>query len=91
MARAAAILIVAVCAFLATACTAGHPGQVRTGAATSASATIPSARASVAAGPPPVRGAAYTSGGCGATPPAPGTRSELGVLRESSGHPICAR
>ena len=73
MARAAAILIVAACAFLATACTAGHPAQVRTGAATSAPATSPSAQASVAAGPPPVRGAAYTSGGCGTTPLLRGT------------------
>ena len=68
MARAAATLIIAACAFLATACTAGHPAQVRTGASTSAPAPSPSAQASVAAGPPPVRGAAYTSGGCGATP-----------------------
>ncbi len=67
MARAAAILIVAACAFLATACTAGHPAQVRTGAGTSAPPS-PSASASVAADPRPVRGAAYTSGGCGATP-----------------------
>jgi hypothetical protein len=65
MARAA-ILIAVACAFLATACTASHPAQVRTG--TSAPATSPSAQASVTAGPPPVRGAAYTSGGCGATP-----------------------
>jgi hypothetical protein len=68
MARAAAILTVVACAFLATACTAGHPAQVRSAAATSAAATSPGPQASVAAGPPPVRGAAYTSGGCGATP-----------------------
>ncbi len=60
-------MIVAACAFLATACTAGHPAQVRTGAGTSAPPS-PSASASVAADPRPVRGAAYTSGGCGATP-----------------------
>jgi hypothetical protein len=68
MARAAAILTVVACAFLATACTAGHPAQVQSGAATSAAATSPGPQASVAADPPPVRGAAYTSGGCGATP-----------------------
>jgi hypothetical protein len=73
MARAAAILIVAASAFLATACTTSHHAQVRIGAVTSAPATSPSAQASVAAGPPPVRGAAYTSGGCGATPLLRGT------------------
>ena len=52
----------------ATACTAGHPAQVRTGAATSAPETSPGAQANVTTGPPPVRGAAYTSGGCGTTP-----------------------
>ena len=62
MARAA-ILLAAACAFLATACTADHPAPVQTGAATSAPANSPS----VPAGPPPVPGAAYTSGGCGAT------------------------
>jgi hypothetical protein len=78
MARAA-ILVVAACAFLATACTASHPAPLQTGSGTSAPATSPSARASVAAGPPPVRGAAHISGGCGTTPllrgPAPGWAS----------------
>jgi len=75
----AAILVVAACALFATACTAGHPAPAQTGVGTPAPATSPGAHANVSTGPPPVRGAAYTSGGCGATPllrgPAPGWAS----------------
>jgi hypothetical protein len=54
MARFASLAAVAG-VFLATACTAGHPAKSgRAGAGTPA-------------GPPPVPGAAYTGGGCGAT------------------------
>jgi hypothetical protein len=64
----AAILVVAACAFLAMACTTGHPARGQPSASTSAPTQSPSAHASLSSGPPPVRGAAYTSGGCGATP-----------------------
>ena len=50
------------CAILATACTAGHPG-----ASTSASVSTPSVGPAAPTGPPPVPGAEYTAGGCGAT------------------------
>ena len=72
MARTA-IVVVALCAFLATACTGGHPAPNQTVVGTSAAPQGPDAHASVSAGPPPVRGAAYASGGCGATPLLRGT------------------
>jgi hypothetical protein len=53
------------CACVLTACTAGHPRPVATGtgAATTGSNTV----VGQPAGPPPVSGARYTGGGCGAT------------------------
>jgi hypothetical protein len=64
MPRAIALTAVA-CAFAATACTAAHPQPMTAGAG--ASATPGRAAASRSARPPPVRGARYIGGGCGAT------------------------
>jgi len=65
-------LVVVACAVLVTACTAGHPRPVAAGAGTPAQSTAQvngrSAQTGVPAGPPPVRGAAYVSGGCGVSP-----------------------
>jgi len=65
-------LVVVACAVLVTACTAGHPSPVTAGAGTPAQGTAHvtsgSVQAGVPAGRPPVRGAAYASGGCGASP-----------------------
>src|SRR5215469_3475651 len=66
MTRVARLAAVA-CAILVTACTAGHPQPAATGASTSAPVSTPSAGPPTPAGPPPVRGAVNTSGGCGAT------------------------
>jgi hypothetical protein len=66
MTRGATLAAVA-CAVLATACTAGHPAPVATAASTPAPVSSPSAGPAAPGGPPPVRGAKYTSGGCGAT------------------------
>ena len=66
MARVAS-LIVAVCAVFVTACTASRiplPADTGTPGLRNSSAE----RAGRSASPPPVQGAAYTSGGCGATP-----------------------
>lgn len=66
MARVAS-LVVAACAVLITACTAAHaPPATRAG--TPAQGNGSTAQAGRPAASPPVRGAAYTSGGCGATP-----------------------
>jgi hypothetical protein len=66
MARVAS-LVLAACAVLITACTAGHaPLADHTGTSGQRNASI--ASASRPASPPPVPGAAYASGGCGATP-----------------------
>jgi len=71
MARAAS-LVVAACAVLITACTAAHAPPA-TGAGTPAQPNGSTVQAGRPASPPPVRGAAYTSGGCGATPPVLGS------------------
>ena len=49
-------------ALLATACTVGHPPPPGGGM------SAPALSRGAATGPPPVRGAAYASGGCGSTP-----------------------
>ncbi len=67
MARIASVLAVA-SAVLLTACTAGHTRPAATAAGTPASANGRSGQAHLPANPAPVRGAAYASGGCGATP-----------------------
>jgi hypothetical protein len=61
-------LVVVACAVLVTACTAGHTSPVTAGAGTPAQSTAQVTSGSVPAGRPPVRGAAYASGGCGASP-----------------------
>ena len=62
-----ASLAIAACAVLVTACTAGQtPPSAGTG--TQAQRNTSSAQAGRPASPPPVQGAAITSGGCGATP-----------------------
>jgi hypothetical protein len=65
-------LVVVACAVLVTACTPGHVSSVAAGAGTPAQGTAKvtsgSVQAGVPAGRPPVRGAAYASGGCGASP-----------------------
>jgi hypothetical protein len=65
MARVAS-LAVAACAVLVAACTAGRIPPPVTG--TRAQRNSGTAQGGRPASPPPVRGAAYTSGGCGATP-----------------------
>jgi len=70
MARVASLAVVA-CAVLVTACTAGHAPPTAAGASSAAAAGTSGAAAGAsgaAAGRPPVRGAAYAGGGCGATP-----------------------
>ena len=66
MARAASLALAA-CAVLITACTAGH-APLATGTGTPAQRNGSTAQASNPVSPPPVQGAAYASGGCGATP-----------------------
>jgi hypothetical protein len=65
MARVAS-LVLAACAVLITACTAGH-APLATGTGTPAQRNGSTAQASNPVSPPPVQGAAYASGGCGAT------------------------
>lgn len=61
-------LVLAACAVLITACTAGH-APLATGTGTPAQRNGSTAQAGVnPVSPPPVQGAAYASGGCGATP-----------------------
>jgi len=67
MARIAS-LVIAACAVLVAACTAGRTPSAATRAGPSAQANSRSGQAGLPAGPPPVRGAAYAGGGCGATP-----------------------
>ena len=62
-----ASLAAAACAILATACTAGHPPPAAAGASTPASVSTPSVGPAAPTGPPPVPGAEYSGGGCGAT------------------------
>ena len=62
-----ASLVVAACAVLITACTAGH-APLAAGTGTPAQRNGSAAQAGRPASPPPVQGAAYASGGCGATP-----------------------
>lgn len=59
-------LAVAACAVLVAACTAGRIPPPATG--TPAQRNSGTAQGGRPASPPPVQGAAYTSGGCGATP-----------------------
>jgi len=66
MARVAC-LVVAAYAVLVTACTAGHAAPAA-GTGTPAQRDSGTAQASPPASSPSVRGAAYVSGGCGATP-----------------------
>ena len=66
MARAAS-LVLAACAVLITACTAGH-SPLATGTGAPAQRNGSTAQAGNPVSPPPVQGAAYASGGCGATP-----------------------
>ena len=71
MARVASVVAVA-CAVLVTACTAGHSPPVAAGAGTRSQSTAQvngrGVQSGVPAGLPPVQGAAYVSGGCGASP-----------------------
>jgi hypothetical protein len=62
-----ASLVAAACAVLLAACTAGGTPPP-TGTGSRAQRNSSSAQAGRPTGPPPVQGAAYTSGGCGATP-----------------------
>ena len=70
MARVASVAAVA-CAVLVTAWTAGHSPPVAAGAGTRSQSTAQETAAAcssgVPAGLPPVQGAAYVSGGCGAS------------------------
>src|SRR5215470_15237178 len=65
MARVAS-LVIAACAVLITACTAGH-APLAAGTGTPAQRNTSTAQAGRPASPP-VQGAAHASGGCGATP-----------------------
>jgi hypothetical protein len=67
MARVASLVVVA-CAVLVTACTAGQSLPVTAAAGTSPHSAAQVNGRSVPAGPPPVQGAAYVSGGCGTSP-----------------------
>jgi len=66
MARVAS-LVFAACAVLLTACTAG-PAPLAAGTGTPAQRNSSAAQAGRPVSAPPVPGAAYASGGCGATP-----------------------
>ena len=66
MARVAS-LVLAGCAVLITACTAGH-APLAAGTGAPAQRTAGTAQPGRPASPPPVPSAAYVSGGCGATP-----------------------